>query len=67
MFFISQKTWSQIRWQFSETEKAMLRLRILNNVLRPPGVGVDVDRLPPELREKLLAAAHDANPAIRKG
>jgi hypothetical protein len=67
MLFISQKVWSEIRWQFNEAEKRMLRLRILNNVICPPGVDVDVDRLAPELREKIVAAVHEANPAVKKG
>jgi|SRR6516165_316866 hypothetical protein len=48
MLFISHKTWAQIRWQFNEAEKAQLRLRILNNVIHPPGVDIDVDKLAPE-------------------
>lgn len=49
-------TWERIRMQFSEDEKSLLNAAITGEIICPRGCTVDADKLPSDLREKLLEA-----------
>jgi hypothetical protein len=55
--FVRNSTWSRIRDEFTDGEKGELRAAIDGEMICPPGLQVDVDRLRPELAMKLRDAA----------
>ena len=54
--FITDKTWDEIRDQFSEQEKSNLRKYVTGESICPKGIIVDEYAMTKELSDKLIAA-----------
>lgn len=50
---LAMATWSKIREQFTEQEKAALNVAIDGEILCPRGVSLDEEKLGPELTKKI--------------
>jgi hypothetical protein len=57
---VRDSTWTAIREQFSETEKAELRKAVTGETICPRGFSLEVTNLPAALAEKLGAAIKGA-------
>ena len=58
--FMTMRRWEQIRHLFSEEEKARLNAAITGEAICPRGIFIDLDNLPPELREKYTLARKES-------
>lgn len=59
--FVTNKAWELMRYLFTEPQKVQLRKAKSGEMICPPGVMVDADQLPADLKSLLHRAIKAAN------